>query len=51
MNRWDVYLGRRLIDTVYYLPSCTDEYVRRTLVNHDGYHPNIRVVLSKRALQ
>lgn len=49
MNRWDVYLGRRLIDTVFYTPDCTEEYVRRTLVNHDGYHPNIRVVLRKRA--
>ena len=49
MNRWDVYLGRRLIDTVFYTPDCTEEYVRRTLVNHDGYHPNIRVGLRKRA--
>lgn len=40
---WDVYLNGRLIDTVFYDRSCTADYVRNGLINHDGYNPRIRV--------
>lgn len=49
MNRWKIYLGRKLVNVVYCAPACSDEYVRKHLINHDGYHMNIRVVLDKRA--
>lgn len=38
-----VYRGRRHIDTVYFTPDCTAEYVRLSLINHDGYPADIRV--------
>ena len=41
---WDVYLNGREIDTVWYDPDCDAEYVKRTLVDHDGYHPGIVVM-------
>ena len=41
---WRVYLGTKWIDTVYYTPDCDAEYVRDTLINHDGYNPSIQVV-------
>jgi hypothetical protein len=44
MTAWNVYLGRKLIDTVFYDADCDHWYVRHGLINHDGYHPSIRVV-------
>lgn len=47
---WDVYLGRRLIETVFFNEKCdggakiTAEDVKRSLVNHDGYPAEIRVI-------
>lgn len=40
---WDVYLNGRLIDTVFYDADCDADYVRRGLVNHDGYDSGITV--------
>ena len=40
---WDVYLKGKLIDTVFYDPDCTADYVKRGLVEHDGYDPRIKV--------
>lgn len=40
---WNVYLGGRLINTVYFTPDCDAEYVRRSLINHDGYDARITV--------
>lgn len=40
---WDVYLNGRLIDTVFYDADCTADYVKRGLINHDGYDPRIVV--------
>ena len=37
MIGWRVYLGQHCIDTVFYTPDCDMEYVRTTLINHDGY--------------
>ena len=45
MDAFNVYLNGKLIDTVLYSKSsketCND--VKRSLVNHDGYHPDIVV--------
>jgi len=40
---WRVYLKGKLIDTVFYTKDCDAEYVRDSLINHDGYHPEIVV--------
>jgi hypothetical protein len=43
MTAWNVYLHGRKIDTVYFAASCTRDYVLDSLVNHDGYNPNIEI--------
>jgi hypothetical protein len=43
---WDVYLGFTLIDTVFFSPAVDAEYVRRALIEHDGYDPSIVVLPS-----
>ena len=40
---WDVYLNGKWIDCVYYRSDCDAEYVRETLIDHDGYNPAIVV--------
>lgn len=48
-HAFNVYRGRKLIDTVFY--SCTNvdaEEVRRSLINHDGYPADIRVTRARR---
>ena len=50
MIKWLVYLysmkSYRLecIDEVYFTKDCDAEYVRNSLVNHDGYSYAIKVV-------
>lgn len=48
MQAWDVYRGNRLIDTVFYDADCDRDYVRRGLINHDGYPSDIRIVKARR---
>jgi hypothetical protein len=43
MTWWNVYLGNKLIDEVPYNDTCDADYVRRGLINHDGYDPRITV--------
>ena len=43
MVAWNVYLGGKLIDTVFYDDDCDADYVRRGLVDHDGYNPAITI--------
>lgn len=52
MKGWNVYIpygngamyGRmKLIDTVFYDDDCDQDYVRRGLIEHDGYPSNIIV--------
>ena len=43
MIAWDVYLGRKLIDTVFYTNDCDAEYVRNSLIEHDGYDCRIKI--------
>lgn len=44
---WDVILNGKVVDTVWYTKDCDADYVRRSLINHDGYNPNITVRRSK----
>lgn len=44
---WDVILNGKVLDTVWYTKDCDADYVRRSLINHDGYNPNITVRRSK----
>lgn len=50
MNAFNVYLGGRLIDTVFYSKSyrMTRDEVRQSLIGHDGYDYRITVT-KKRA--
>lgn len=43
MTAWDVYLEGRKIDTVYVDKSQSADEVRKWLIEHDGYHPQIVV--------
>jgi len=40
---WDVWLNGRCVNTVWFNPDCDADYVRDSLVNHDGYDPDIEV--------
>lgn len=44
MKAWDVIRNGRVIDTVFYTADCDLHYVRSTLINHDGYPTDIRVI-------
>lgn len=44
MTPWLVFLLNSHIDTVHFCSSCDADYVRNSLVNHDGYDPQITVV-------
>ena len=46
MNTYDVYLGYKHIDTVFFDKSLTAQEVKTSLVNHDGYDPAITVLLA-----
>jgi hypothetical protein len=48
MQAWNVYRpshygNLRHIDTVFYTADCDAEWVKDTLVSHDGYRPDIIV--------
>ena len=40
---FNVYLNGKWIDTVFFYVGITREQVRRSLIQKDGYHPDIRV--------
>jgi len=40
---WNVYLGGNLVDSVPYEENCNAEYVRKSLIEHDGYNPQIKI--------
>lgn len=44
---WDVFLNGKKIDKVSYLASVSKEEVLRSLINHEGYSPNIVVKREK----
>lgn len=43
MQAYNIYLGDRLIDTVFFQNGIDENYVKDALVNHDGCHPLIVV--------
>jgi hypothetical protein len=43
INAWDVFLDGKCIDTVFFDSYCDADYVRRCLVDHDGYDSRIKV--------
>ena len=46
-NFWDIYLDGKLIDSVCFDYDIDKETVKSSLINHDGYDPNIIVRLSQ----
>ena len=44
---WNVYLNGKLIDSVPYIEDCDKEYVKRSLIDHDGYADDIEVRKAK----
>lgn len=47
MTAWNIYLGRKLLTTVFYGSLCDADYVKRSLVEHDHYDCRIKVRKSK----
>lgn len=47
MFAYNVYLFGRLIDTVFFSREQSIEEIRRSLIDHDGYHPAIVVKFHK----
>jgi hypothetical protein len=43
MMAWDVIRNGKVIDTVFYDKTCDLHYVRKTLIDHDGYPTDITV--------
>jgi hypothetical protein len=43
MNFWNVYLNEKLIETVFFTKDCDIEYVKSSLVDHDGFSSEIRI--------
>jgi len=48
-TKWNVYLGNKLIDSVFGYETYTADEVRKSLVNHDGYDSGIRVVKARKS--
>jgi hypothetical protein len=44
MKAFDVYFLGKLLDRVYYCAGCDPEYVRISLINHDGFPTSIIVL-------
>ena len=43
MKAWDVILEGEIIDTVFYNNDCDADYIKQSLIDHDGYDPRIEV--------
>lgn len=46
-NAWVVVLNSKIITTVYYDKDCDSEWVKQSLIEHDGYPSNITVFKRK----
>ena len=46
MSVWNVVQHDNIIDTVFYSQGLSEDYVRRSLIAHDGYPDDITVELS-----
>ena len=40
---WDVYLNGKIIDSLYCDKNCDEWSIKDGLINHDNYHPNIKI--------
>ena len=40
-KHYKVFLNKKCIDEVFYNDSCDKTYVKESLINHDGYDPQI----------
>jgi hypothetical protein len=47
MAKFNVYLAGRLVDSVSYSGNETSDDVKKSLVDHDGYNPSIKVVKAR----
>ncbi len=45
---WTITLNGKTIDTVFFDKDCDKEYVKSSLINHDGYDPGIKVRRERR---
>lgn len=43
MQCWDVYSGTTWLDSVFFDYATSAEEVKKSLIEHDGYPPNIEV--------
>jgi hypothetical protein len=43
MFAWEVYENTDYIDTVYFTDDCDENYIKNTLIDHDGYPSNIEL--------
>jgi hypothetical protein len=48
MTGFNVYLGRKWIDKVFYAPDYSAAEVKRALVEHDRYDPRIKVTKERK---
>jgi hypothetical protein len=48
-SAFDVYLHGKWLERVYYREGTPADEVRRGLIDHDGYNPNITVHLAAKA--
>lgn len=48
MAKWNIYIGKKKHDTVFYNDDLDMEYVRTSLINHDNYPNNIRVIRARK---
>lgn len=46
MQAWNVYLNGKEIDTVFVSSCISAEDVKQSLIEHDGYDANIKVMKS-----
>ena len=48
MKAYKVWLGRKHIDTVFWVDNSDKEEVKQSLTNHDGYDPGITVTQERK---
>jgi hypothetical protein len=51
LHAYDVHHRGKHIDTIFYGHNEPVEEVKKSLINHDGYHPNITVIKQARKLK
>ena len=47
MIGWKVFLNGKHIDTVFYAGDCCHDYVKTSLIEHDGYPQDIKIYRDK----